>query len=174
MRKTRSANRRVKPRSAQGVYLVECLVAILIATILAFSLTETLASSLRAMAKSESEAAVNEILEELCEFTRSYGYERLKLYRGKTKVLVLNKTPTTTYESTDFHVRPLWLDLMGKQWQTKTSTNAFGSFDGKVTYAITDGILTDVLKVNIAVEWIDSYTHMPRIVSRTLTVFKVD
>lgn len=155
------------------MYLVEALVAIVISSILAFGLLEMFNGSLRAMGRSGSEAAVNEILDELCEFTRSYGYSRLNPYRGQVQTLVLNKDITTVPESPGFHARPLMLDLVAKQWHDKTVSNAFGSFDGKVTYAVNEGLTPDILNVTLSVSWTDTYTHTVREVQRSLVVMEI-
>ncbi|MBX9669495.1 MAG: hypothetical protein K2X93_17870 [Candidatus Obscuribacterales bacterium] len=172
--KKRVKNRlRAARRASAGMYLVEALVSLVLSGILAFGLLEMFTTSLRAMGRSGNEAAVNEIMDELSEFTRSYGYSRLSPYRGQTQSLFLNKTLATVPESPQFHNRPLVLDMVAKQWQEKTATNAFGSIDGKVTYAIAEGLTPDILNVTITVSWSDSYSQTVRQVRRSLVVMEI-
>ncbi|MBX3135399.1 type II secretion system protein, partial [Candidatus Obscuribacterales bacterium] len=85
----RAPRKRRSGRDARGMYIVEALVAMVISTILSFALLDMAMSAMRTMQRANSDGQAYEVIEELTEFTRAYGYERLLGYKDQTMTLVL-------------------------------------------------------------------------------------
>ncbi len=150
----RRAPRKRRPgRDARGMYIVEALVAMVISTILSFALLDMAMSAMRTMQRANSDGQAYEVIEELTEFTRAYGYERLVDYKDQTMTLVLNRSEGTQFENTSFHNRALLLDFVRRQWQSRTSSS---KFEGTLTYYVFNGPEPDSLNVAIDLLWHDS------------------
>ncbi len=160
-------------RSAEGMYLLETLVALTVGAFISFALLDMLCGSMRTMETSHNEAAAAEILDELSEQTRAHGYNRLYSYLGQSFPMVINETPSATYPDSELHKRPLGLDFVSKTWNSRTVSNAFGdSNEASVSYAVASGPIADSIRVKIDVTWTDPRSSLRRSVTRSVVLFK--
>lgn len=160
---------RKRRRSSRGVYLLETLVSITIGGILALALLQMLTGSMRTMTVTRNETQAHEIMQELCDLTILYGYERLSLYPGD-HTLLLNRA-TVGEVGPDVHKRPLFLNTVTKQWNQKSIVGS-GTF--AVTYSVGESQVIDgvtALEVTVKITWADSNFSTRRL-ERTLTVFE--
>lgn len=156
-------------RDARGMYIVEALVAMVIAGIISFALLDMLMGSMRTMNRAGGDAQAYELIEELTEFTRTYGYDRLSAFNGQTITLVLNKLPDTTFENTQLHKRALLVDFVRRQWRVKSQNSRF---EGTLKYHVFDGPEPHTLNVAIDLLWNDP-TGNKRSLGRVIVVLDV-
>lgn len=168
--KRRAPRKRRLGRDARGMYIVEALVAMVIAGIISFSLLDMLCGSMRTMNRAGGDAQAYELIEELTEYTRSFGYERLLQFKDQPLTLTLNRLSTTSFENPVFHERPLLLDFVRRKWQPKTEANRF---EGTLTFKVFDGPELHTLTVAIDLVWNDRSGVRDRSLGRVITVFDV-
>jgi len=162
-------------RSAHGMYLLETLVALTVGGFISFALLDVLCGAMRTMQTSSNETTAAEILDEVSEQTRGYGYPRLINYVGKSISLVVDGTAVTSNPDNDLHTRPLSLDFLSKRWQPRTQSNSFGEGSGgAVLYTVTTGPASDSINVKIDVSWNDANSASRRELSRTIVLFNTD
>lgn len=161
----RAPRKRRSGRDAQGVYLLELLVALVVSGIVSFALLQTLSTSMTALSTSANDTYADEILDVLSEQTRVYGYERLVLFPGE-QTLLLNKYEVGEV-GPSFNKRPLLLDFVKKQWQSKTRASLPNA---TISYSVESGTVADSLIISMSVQWSDS--RESRVVRRSVVVFK--
>ncbi|MBX3149433.1 hypothetical protein KF728_04685 [Candidatus Obscuribacterales bacterium] len=166
----KAPRKRRSGRDARGMYIVEALVAMVISGIIAFSLLDMLCASMRTMNRASGDAQAYELIEELTEYTRSNGYDRLVQFKDQPMTLTLNRTADTSLEFTAFHDRPLLLDFVRRKWQDKTSNNRF---DGTLSYYVFDGPQPHTLNVAIDLLWNDRSGTSQRSLGRVVVVCDV-
>lgn len=142
-----------------------------IAGIISFALLDMLTSSMRTMSRAAADAQAYQLIEELTEYTRNFGFERLSSFKGQSFSFVLNRSYGTSLEGSAFHNRPLILDFVRRQWQSKVQAN---KFDGELTYQILSGPDNDSLVVAIDLTWNDPNTGQKRALGRVLTVVNAE
>lgn len=166
----RAPRQRRSGRDARGMYIVEALVAMVIAGIISFALLDMVCGSMRAMNRAGNDSQAYEIVEELTEYTRAFGYQRLLLYKDQPLTLVINKVDGVTFQRDDFHNRALLLDFVRRQWNSKAEN---GRFEGTLTYLVKERPDPDTLDVSIDLEWTDTQTGNKRNLGRVIVVWNV-
>jgi type II secretory pathway pseudopilin PulG len=152
------------------MYIVEALVAMVISGIISFALLDMVAGSMRTMNRASGDSQAYELIEELTEYTRTYGYKRLVKFNGQTINMAINKDAGVQFENPTFHSRALLLDFVRRTWKPKIQTS---KFVGTVTYQIFDGPEPGTLNAAIDLFWNDSYSGQERALGRVIIVMDV-
>ena len=138
-----------------------------IASFIAFALTDMVCGTLRTMSRASKDAQAYELVDELTEQTRAYGFEHLSQFKGQPYTLTVNNEVASTYENAALQNRALLLDLVRRSWNSKSIS---GKFNGTVTYYVFDGPEPDTLNVAIDLNWQDSSTGAERSLGRVIVV----
>lgn len=141
-----------------------------IGAIISFALLDMVSGSMRSMSKADQSSQAYELVDELTEFTRASGYNRLLKFINQTFTMTINKTDGVQLEGTVFHNRPLLLDSVRRQWHAKSVQN---KFEGIITYFIFDGPEPGTLNVAIDLHWTDRYTSAEQSLGRVIIVIDV-
>lgn len=157
------------------MYLLETLVALTVGGFISFALLDVICGAMRTMETTANESAAAEILDELSEQTRSFGYSRLFKFVGLSTSMVVNRTTSSVFAEPDFHNRQLSLDLVNRVWNPRTQMNAFGeSNGGTVLYTVSNGPSSDSITVKVDIQWSDSKSTSTRTASRSIVLFRTD
>lgn len=147
--------------------MLESLVAITISSLMAFALVNMVCETLRTMNRATKDAQAYELVEELTEYTRAYGYDHLLQFSGQPVTLTLNGETGSSYENEVLQNRPILLDFVKKSWRPKSFSKRF---NGTVTYWVFEGPEAGTLNVAIDAHWVDANTAQEKSLGRVIIV----
>lgn len=140
-------------RQAQGMYLIEVLIALTLGALMTFSLLSTLAGSMRSLTSTQNQSAANAILVELLEWTRASGYTYLKDMPAENEITVNRTMANEPGSDTGIRDDVAQLDDFNLDWAEMAEK---GAFTGKIKYSISPLAEPDALKITIRVAWQDN------------------